>query len=276
MKAANTELRSLENALRVLDAVAESPREVGVTELSSRTGLSKTGVFRILATLDRAGYVRQNAATKRYRLGLRAWELGCAAIRDVQLSEVARPILERLVAGVQETAVVGVADDLDVVVIDRVDASRAVRIYSKIGDRAPAHATSLGKILLAYRDAATWRSTYPSRLPRYTERTITQRDVLIRQLRAARRAGVAFNFGEWRVEVAGVASAIFDHRGQPVAAVNISVPMIRTAPGLLRDCSQAVRQAARDISQLLGHSGAPSEREEAAGTRRRNDGIRAH
>lgn len=245
------ELRSLENALRVLETLAESTGDVRITELAKRTRLSKAGVFRILATLERRGYVGQDPMTKRYRLGMRGWQLGCAAVRDLQLNDVARPALERLVAAVHETAVLGVPVGDEIMIVDRVDAPRAVRIYSRIGDRAPLHATSLGKIILAFRDAETWQSL-PARLERYTERTIVRREALVRELEAARRNGVALNVGEWSPEVSGVAACVFDRTAQPIAAVNVSVPTERAESKLLAECGRVARDAAAEISRKLG------------------------
>jgi DNA-binding IclR family transcriptional regulator len=247
-------IASLRKAVTLLDVFTLEVPEWSLGELSAKAGMPKPTAHHILATLVDAGWVVQDAKTRRYRLGIRLWEKGWLAVNQLGLREVARPSVEALAAKSDESVHVGILDSVDpgyVVYIDKVESSQPVRAYSRIGGRAPAYCVATGKALLAHQPREVIDRVAASLVP-FTPRTITSAARLHDELARVRRDGVAINTGEWRETVCGVAAAIRDTAGVVVAAVGISGPAERLRPRTRRAIGPLVREAADRISRDLG------------------------
>jgi IclR family KDG regulon transcriptional repressor len=179
-------VQSIERALSLLEALEDSRGEVGIAELSKRVGLHVSTAHRILATLVARGYARQNPETGRYALGAKALHLAESYLGQMDLRRVVRPVLERLSQETGETANLVILDRREALYLDKVESPQSLRIFSRIGHRAPLHCTAVGKVLLAYRskaqvDALLGRGP----LERLTRHTITS----VSQIRASRWTG---------------------------------------------------------------------------------------
>ena len=165
-------------ALSVLEALAASAVPLGVTELATRLGLSKSNVHRLLQTLTVRGYVAQ--VDKRYTATTRLWELGALIISRLDVAHVAAPVMRRLVAEVDETAHLSILDmaACEVVSIHNVESTQPVRAYSRIGQRTPAHCVATGKALLSVQSAEAL-GALPEELRRFTAHTLSRRDALL-------------------------------------------------------------------------------------------------
>ena len=184
-------IQTVENALRLLEAFNDEV-ELGVSELSRRLRLHKNNTFRLLATLEQSGYIEQSESNDRYRLGTRCLELGRSFERGSGLLERARPILEQLVIALGESAHLAVMHDFEVVHLDGEQPRQLVLASSRIGRRLAAHASALGKVLIANADEAT-RTEYDKQvvsggLDSNTDATITDRDKLFEHLRTVAAA----------------------------------------------------------------------------------------
>src|SRR6266480_1074234 len=193
---ANYVIQSVSHALDVLEQFAGDAEELGVTELSKRLRLHKNNVFRLLATLESRGYIEQNRATENYRLGVR-----CQA----------RPIMAELVRQARETTYLAVLRRAAVVPVEVIEADRPVRIVSQLGEALPLHATAAGKAHLAFEREDELRALVPDGLPRFTERTIVDRQALLQQLRAVTANGYAVDLGEHLEDVRAVAAPVRDY-----------------------------------------------------------------
>ena len=142
-------IQTVSNALRLLE-MFENEERLGVTELSRRLDLHKNNVFRLLATLEQAGYIEQCAEDDQYRLAVGCLELGHAYARSNTLLDRARGCLEALSLELGETAHVGVLRGDEVAHLDGVAADRMLVVSTRQGSRLPLHATALGKVLLAF------------------------------------------------------------------------------------------------------------------------------
>lgn len=242
-------VQSLERALAILDQLCHGEQPTGVTEFARKLRLAKSTVHRLLATLERAGFVVRTADTK-YRLGLKFWEMGCAAIRELNVREVARPVMETLARRTGETVHLSVWDQGEVIYIDKVDGTNPIRVHSTIGGRAPAHATASGLALLAHQKAATQAGVLRRSLRRFTERTITAPRRLQHRLEEIRREGYAFSVGAWHPGSAGVAAPIGSHAGSVVAALSVAGPAERIVTRV-PELGRMVRAAAEEISRAL-------------------------
>lgn len=247
-------IRSVSHALDVIEQFFGEADELGVTELSKRLKLHKNNIFRLLATLESRGYIEQNKATENYRLGLRSLHLGQAYVSRMGLLRQARPVMEALVKQVRESAYVAVARQGGMVPLDFYEADQAIRVVSTIGETLPLHATAVGKTQLAFATEEEQKARLPENLKRFTSKTVTERAVLLQQLRAAAENGYAVDTGEHLEEVRAVAVPIKDYTGHVVGALAISGPAYRlTAERMQKELAPVVVKAGQDLSGRLGH-----------------------
>src|SRR5512139_4095791 len=190
-------VQSVARALTLLDALGESRNEVGIAELSKQVGFHVSTAHRLLSTLIAQGYARQNPETGRYGLGAKAFHLAESYLGQMDLRRIVRPLLERLSHETGETANVVILDGHEAFYLDKVESPQSLRIFSRIGRRAPLHCTAAGKVLLAGRSwSEVQRMLGPHTLERFTPRTIRSTEVLQRELDVARADGFAVDHEE--------------------------------------------------------------------------------
>jgi IclR family transcriptional regulator, KDG regulon repressor len=246
-------LRTLEKGLMVLDALHEAGEDLTLTEIRLRVDEPPAVVFRILRTFVTGGHVQQDPATKRYRLGLRLWELGAKVANRNGLIEAARPVLRWITATTGETSALAILRDTDSLYIDMVDGSEPLRVYAEPGSRVPIYATASGKAMLAFREPELVERVVGAGMPKLTPLTITAEHQLRRRLAEIRRTGLAVNHGERRADIAALAAPIFNAQGECVAAISISGPVRRFHGDNLDALKRHVRKAGEEISAKLGH-----------------------
>ncbi|TDV56451.1 IclR family transcriptional regulator [Actinophytocola oryzae] len=243
-------IESVDNALRLLLLFAEKPR-IRLTDASAYLGVASSTAHRLLAMLQYRGFVRQDAASRAYEPGGALATIASAVLRQVDVRARARPILERLNAEFNETVHLGRLEDRQVDFLDSIESSRAVRVASRAGRSLPAHCTSTGKAMLSQLDTAELHRRYPEeKLQAVTERTITSRAALERELATTRKRGYASSMQESEEGVASVAVAM-ESPGGDYYAVNISMPSTRMSPTIRTDVAKALIAAAHEITELL-------------------------
>lgn len=222
--------------------------------MAAHLGLSTSTAHRLLSTLADEGLLDQEAESGRYRLGLTVFDLAAAAPTPRSLHEAALVSMTELRARTGETVQIAVLDGREVVYVERLDSPNTVRVMSTVGRRNDAHCTSTGKVLLAFtpkrhRDAILdgWV------LPRQTEFTITDLDLLRRQLRQIQRAGFAENRQESQPDVVSVAAPIRDAGGGAVAALSLVGPKDRM-DAHRTEYARVVMVLARTVSAQMGWS----------------------
>jgi DNA-binding IclR family transcriptional regulator len=249
-------IQTVSNALRLLEAFREEA-EIGVSELARRLKLHKNNVFRLLATLEQGGYVEQSPATERYRLGTRCLELGRAYARHQDLQSRARPILQRLVAELGESAHLGVLRDFEVVHLEGAQPEQLLVTASRVGCRLPAHCCALGKVLVGCAANDTResydREVVQAGLEAHTSDTITDGDKLFEHLRTVANQGFALDIGECEAGLSCAAAPVYDESGRLAASISVSGPSCRISHDeLFRRVVPAVTEAADELSQQLG------------------------
>ena len=246
-------IQAIERAVAILNAFSAEEPEFGVTDLAARLDLHKSTVHRFLVNLEAAGLVERDRRTSRYRLGLRIFELGGLVLQQMNLWDEALPFLEGLVSDTGETGHLAVLDGGEAVYIERVEARRALRIPSAIGRGYPAHATSLGKVLLANLDRESAMALVEERgLHRCTPRTITDPDALWRELDKVRAEGYAVDDEEYEEGLRCIGAPIVGHTGQIVAALGIGGPVTRVTPERVDELAALVMAAATSLSRRMG------------------------
>ena len=242
--------KTLVKGLAVLEALARKSEPCGVSDLAAVLGLSKSNAHRLLNTLVETGFA--NGVDGRYEASLKAWELGTHIIKNYDVRDLARPAMTRLVRETAESVRLTVLDpkSLEVVYIDTIDSPQDVRPYSQIGGRVPAHCTSSGKVLLAHRDERFIKRAC-RKMKAYTQWTITDPDVFLRELKKVRADGYAFNSREYSAQVSGVAAPIFDADGNVIAALSIAAPAERLPAGRLKKVTAMLCKAAASVTARL-------------------------
>jgi DNA-binding IclR family transcriptional regulator len=257
---------TLAKALETLEALAqvnaEGDADIGLTELAKRVRLSVPTLFRILSTLQSRGYVQKNAQTSHYHLTLKTWEVGAAAVRRLTIREVARPWMEQLVKDTGETAHLAILQGPDIMVLDRLDSPHPVKVETYMGQRAPAHCSATGKVLLAFASNEARDEFFGYKLKRFTSKTLSDRAPLEREFALVRKQGYALIHEEWQEGVCSVAVPIWNYSGQVVAALSIAAPTERFAEERLRQqFIPALVRAGQGISQGMGFRTGSAQRE---------------
>lgn len=249
-------MQSLERGLAVIKAFHAGAAELTLSDVARATGLTRAAARRFLLTLTDLGYVRTDG--KYFSLTARVLELGYSYLSSMTLPEVAQPHLEHLSADVHESSSVSVLEGTDIVYVARVAVSRIMTVSINVGTRFPAHATSMGHVLLTGLSAAELEAyLVVARLDRLTDRTVTSPDRLRTELARVGEQGWAMVDQELEEGLRSVAAPIHDRRGTVVAAVNLSTHASRTtAESVERDLVPPLLATARAIESDLS-AGAP-------------------
>lgn len=243
-------VESVDRALRLLQELAEHGSGVTISELASTTGLPKSSLHRTLGALQERGFATQRDDA-RYLLGAELLRIAFEFHGRLDLRVLLRPTLERVRATLNETVHVGILDGPDVVYVDKLESTRPLSLTSKIGGRNPAHATAVGKALLAW--------TYPTQasvtewvrrdgpLERRTSRTIVDAGQLAKELGRVRADGFSKDLEESEPGVRCLATPIFFGGAAPIAAISVSAPKDRLPTGMMPEVAALLVREAADL-----------------------------
>ncbi len=240
-------------ALDLLNTFSFHERRLSLAELANRTGIPRATAFRLLATLEEAGFVVKESGD--YRLGIKLFVLGNVVAADLDVRTVAHPHLVSLRDGTAETAQIAILDHGQVVYLERVLSPRPVGFMrSRAGAILPAYCTGLGKTLLAYRpetEVTAWAMTQT--LKPLTRNTITSLEQLLDELRTIRARGYGIDQEEREIGVRCIAAPVRNHEGDVVAAISVAGPSERMPRTLVGSAmAKLVVAAAQEISLELG------------------------
>ena len=220
--------QSLERGLSILSSFRSSRPLLGVSDLSREVGLNRSTTHRYVATLASLGYLQQDQATRKYRLGPRVLDLGFSAINSMELREVSLPHLRQLSDETGHTVNLAVLDGTDVVYLERCrssrDGQREIDLDLHVGSRLPAYCTSLGKVLLAHLPPERLRAVLDGvRLTPRGPNTIVSRKALVAELARVREDRLAVNNEELAYGLRSIAAPVRSASGDVVAAINLAV-----------------------------------------------------
>jgi IclR family transcriptional regulator, KDG regulon repressor len=244
--------QTLARGLTLLQTIADGREGVPVRELAAVMQLPRSIVQRLLYTLEAEGFLERHPSQVGYRLAIKMWSLGCAAVRRLDVRDVARPALEQLAAQTCETVKIGVLEGHEIVYLDGVESPQAVRAFIPIGGRAQAHSIATGKAILAFLPhdrLARLLDTMGRQLKNSHLATPAYRA----ELDQVRKRGFAVNRGEREQEVGAVAAPIFDAQGEVVASIGVILPLNRLTGVKTTQISAWTTAAAATISAKLGH-----------------------
>jgi IclR family acetate operon transcriptional repressor len=246
--------QAVERALALLGCFEEAD-ELRLTDLARRTGLRPSTAYRILRALCRNGYVAQDPGSERYRLGVRTALLGRRAAGALGL-DAAQPVLDALAVATGESTALGIGDGTaapgHVVMALVASSPQRLRFDHIAGDRVRAHASAIGKVLLAFAgDDPADVAARLGALERYTDRTIVEPAALAAELGRVRRRGYAVNHAERYDAVVAVAAPVLDAGGRARAGVGIQGPATRLTTARLRTLAADATDAAARLAAVL-------------------------
>jgi DNA-binding IclR family transcriptional regulator len=247
-------IKSLVKTLRLLKLFSPQHTVWSAEDMVSSLGYHKSSVQRILATLEKEGFLSKVTPRRsEFRLGPEVLFLGNVAEVSLDLRAVARPTMAELVQRVQETCYLCVADQGQCLYIEKVECSHPIRIIHQVGQRNPLYCTGVGKALMSgMTDEEIDRLTKTQDLKAHTRHTVTDPHRLKRQLQAIRRKGIAMDNEELNLGVKCVAAPIKNRSSAVVAAISLSGPAQRFTKTAIQRFEKHLKQASMEISQALG------------------------
>jgi IclR family pca regulon transcriptional regulator len=248
-------VEALGRGLAVLDCFIDDPGPHSLIELSRQVGLGMPTTLRLIRTLEEAGYVRQDAGTKRYRLSWKMLQLQDVTSSLLDYADLARPHLQDLAATLHEDTGMAVLDGIEVRHAIRVSSNRVVSANIPPGAQFPPHATAMGKVLLAALDPLVVRElAAQGRFARFTSTTVTDVEELLAHLEVVAQQGYAVSDGEWEPGLRSLAAPVRTRDGPVVAAVcALSLRSAMTTHMMERDYLPALLRTAQAISNDLGY-----------------------
>jgi len=247
-------IQSVDRALDVLEALAESGEELPLREVAARTDLNVSTCHHLLATLVKRGYAGRSRLGRLYFIGNKVLELSNRRFSQFNIVEMAMPELRRLNQEIDEVVYLSAMQGHELVTLAKLDSSHAIQVRANTtSESTAAHATATGKAILAWLpEVEIAKVIAENGLRRYTDRTITNIEDLMEELRHVRRNGYASDNEEFQPGVVCVGSAVRDHHGAVIAAVSSSVPEMRATSELVEKIRAGVRSCARELSVQLG------------------------
>jgi IclR family acetate operon transcriptional repressor len=251
--------QTLAKGLMLLELVADrqGDRGVGLGQLTRELGWNKSTIHRLMATLVALGYAQQNSHDGLYRLGLKAFHLGAAYSRDLDLQQAATPALQEAMDETELGSSLVVLDmtSREVIFIDRVDSAHPLRMHINIGERFPWNCTAAGKAIAAFLPGVKAKALLSGPFPTRTSASIRSATTLHEQFSLIRAVGYATDDGENSDGVRCVAAPIFDALSQPIAAISLSGYTGQVPVERFTELGETVRQTAGRVSRRLGYQG---------------------
>lgn len=252
-KNGRTSLSSVSNALKLLKVFTDQSNELGITELARELSIAKSTVHRIASTLVAEGFLEKNPVNDKYRLGLALFRLGALVRRRMDVSYEARPMLMDLRAQTNETILLAIPDEDQIMYVFHLESSHAIRMRSDIGVRKPMVCTAEGQAILAFMPEEERQPILDQPIGKRTSHTITDPAKLRAKIDEVRLQGYSLEDQESEVGMRSLAAPIFNADRHVVASVAIAGPVVRMTDDILPSLAEYVVDTAFKISHRLGY-----------------------
>lgn len=247
--ATGVRMGALTKGFQILDAVTQAGPGLTFSEIVEASGVPKASAHRFLRELVDLSALNYDESTRRYRGGLALASLGASVTRNYDIRRITRPHLETLHEHTGCVTTLGIRDGHQGIYIDKIEPTDFVlRLHSEVGKSFPLHCTAMGKVLLAYSDAATTAAVMRRKLRAYTANTITDRHKLRAELDAVANDGIAVDNEEITRGLVCIAAPIFGIDGTIAAAVSCTMSSFDASKSRTENIKSLVRQCARDAS----------------------------
>jgi len=246
-------VRVIDRVFDIIEQLAQSASPLGLTEITQKTGMSKSTVHRLLSSMISRHYVEKNPDNT-YRIGHKMIETVSYHINGLELLTESKPYLYTIRQELNLTSHLGVLDGGEVIYVEKMDTYPNTRLYTQVGYRSPAYCSSIGKCLLSClsRDELD-EVLYTHSLKRHTENTICNENELRKHLSLVRSQGWAMDNEEYLMGHRCIGAPVFDYRGDCVAAISASGSTTYLHEGIFEDVIRHVKEAAADLSQRMGY-----------------------
>lgn len=225
----------------------ESKTHWSISEIAEETSLPLSTVHRLISSLIKYGLIMQNPETKHYKVGFTWMEIGLRLLDKIDTRAVARSVMERLAADVNETVYLSIPNGSNSIIVERVESSMTVRIIDNLGERIPLHIGAANKTILA--------NLPPREAEKIVSGLITDPDKqreLLDRLPEIKQNGYAISYGEKTEGTASVAAPILGYNQKVVGALSIGAPSYRITDELLSILIEKAQQSAAEISHKIG------------------------
>lgn len=244
-------IQSVSRAIKILGCFNQY-KELGVSEIGKMLNLHKSTTFGLISTLEYYNFLEQNKDTGKYKLGNEIFRLGTKVNTD--LISIASPYLNSLADNYMETVNLVIYDNYSVLYLKKIESPHSMRICTKIGERLPLYCTAVGKAILAHlKDDEVNDIISNIQFVKFTDKTITDKDILLQQLEKIRRKGYSEDFEELEMGLVCVASPIFNQHNEPIGGISVSGPTSRMTESLCMEISEMLIKYALEISMKLGY-----------------------
>lgn len=247
-----TLIQSLDRAMEVLKVVAFGGG-MSLSEIAEASDQSASTTYRVLLTLERHRIVEFDEPNQLWHVGLEAFRIGSTFLGRTSLVEQSRPLMRRIMAETRETANLAILDRGEVVFLNQVETHEPIRAFFRPGTRGPAHASGVGKALLAFLGEQQLDDLIARQgLAAFTQNTITDEASLQAELARIRTRGWSVDNEERTEGMRCIAAAIFDAHGDAVAGISISGPSVRIVPEKDRQFGRLIADTALQITRAIG------------------------
>ncbi len=248
-------IKSLGKGFKILRAFTPERPELTLTEVADIVGFDRATARRFLYTLEDLGLL-EKTARKYFRLSPKILELAHTYISSLHFPDIAMPLMEELREEFNESVNLGVLDRNEIVYVVRVPARRIIGMNIRVGTRLPAHATSMGKMILSHKPFRTVKAWLGGKLEKYTDNTITDFEKFRDELNMIKERGYAINNEELEVGLISIAVPIKDYTGEVIAAMNIATSTSRyTVDDLVKKFLPRLNEVAEKVSRQLAYKG---------------------
>lgn len=248
-------MQSLNRAIKILDVLSRCPEGASVSELSDRMGLSLSTTHRFLQSLMNNGLVIQDPLSRRYKLGLRVLSLASGLLKSDRLIQMSRDPMQRAAVASGNVIYLCRQQKSEILCVSSInpldDASPS--FIAQVGNSMPIHAAAAAKIILAYQPDTVLKSLLTERvpLPKYTDKTMTNIDNILKHYRLCREQGFAICDEEINLGVVAVAAPVFNYDGSVLGSIGVTCIKVNTSiPTLVK----IICDTAKEISQTMGYS----------------------
>jgi IclR family transcriptional regulator, KDG regulon repressor len=248
-------IRAVERALDVLLCFSARTPDLSMTQIAEKTGMNKSTVHRLLATLETKRFVERDPVSGLYHPGNRLLQMAFLTLEKNDIGRIAAPFIKKLIEMHRETITLSILDDADVVYIAVEESPQTVKLAAKPGQRLPAFATASGKVIMAYSPEEVVNHIFAQGFHAYTPHTIRNSETMLHIIRLVRERGFAYSEQEYEEGINAVAAPILDRNKRPLAAIAVAGPAYRLTVERMLQIGASVAETAREISLEFGYMG---------------------
>lgn len=246
------QMNSYEKIIWILKRMGEIPYHLRIQELVEESGISKSGIHKILQNLKEGGFVIQDKETKKYSLGPELYRLGNVYIEKKEIYHIAYPIMKKLSEMTNKTISIGIFEDEEAILAYKIESSTKSRLIGRLGTVYPLNAGGIGKVLHAYNSLdSLLQGENNLFLPKLTKHTIDNYDDLLKEFLNIRRNGIAVSREEHNNGSIGIAAPIFDSKGRVLYSLCLAGPSDTFNENDIDEYKVIIKNAAKEISDHL-------------------------